>query len=82
MSLGSSSHGSSGTNGARRWVRGLVPVLVGLVLAMLPAPTGLSTNAWHYFALFTSVIVAVMSHARIVSPGTREVSYAVGAFST
>jgi L-tartrate/succinate antiporter len=38
-----------------------VPVLVGLVLLVLPAPSGLAPNAWHYFALFTAVIVAVIT---------------------
>jgi len=30
----------------------LVPIGLGIILRLLPAPAGLSANAWHYFALF------------------------------
>jgi L-tartrate/succinate antiporter len=37
-----------------------LPLLVGLGLALLPAPTGLAPHAWHYFALFAVVIAALV----------------------
>jgi anion transporter len=40
--------------------RSVAPLLVWLLLLLLPHPAGLSANAWRYFALFTSVIVALM----------------------
>jgi len=39
----------------------LVPLAVGLVIAMVPVPAGLSVNAWRYFALFATVIVALIT---------------------
>ena len=38
-----------------------VPVLVGVGLALLPAPQGLAPHAWHYFALFAAVILALIT---------------------
>jgi L-tartrate/succinate antiporter len=38
-----------------------VPVLTGIVLAMLPAPRGLPPHAWHYFAVFAAVILALIT---------------------
>jgi L-tartrate/succinate antiporter len=38
-----------------------VPVLAGIVLAMIPAPQGLAPHAWHYFALFAAVILALIT---------------------
>ena len=37
------------------------PLLTGLVLAFIPAPSGLAPNAWHYFALFAAVVVALVT---------------------
>jgi citrate:succinate antiporter/L-tartrate/succinate antiporter len=37
-----------------------VPVLVWLVFLLAPRPTGLSANAWRYFALFSAVIAALV----------------------
>jgi hypothetical protein len=31
----------------------LVPIGLGVVLRLLPAPAGLAPLAWHYFAIFT-----------------------------
>src|SRR5678815_2891258 len=39
----------------------LTPLAIGLVIAMVPVPAGLSVNAWRYFALFTTVIVALIT---------------------
>lgn len=38
-----------------------VPLLVGLTLALLPAPAGLPPHAWHYFAVFATVILALIT---------------------
>ncbi len=38
----------------------LLPVVIGLAIAAVPAPTGLQPYAWHYFALFAAVIVALV----------------------
>src|SRR6266513_248458 len=37
-----------------------VPVVVGIVIALIPAPTGLPQYAWYYFAIFAAVIVGLM----------------------
>src|SRR6266850_7466705 len=36
------------------------PVVVGIVIALIPAPTGLPQYAWYYFAIFAAVIVGLM----------------------
>jgi L-tartrate/succinate antiporter len=38
-----------------------VPLLAGIVLALIPAPPGLAPHAWHYFALFAAVILALVT---------------------
>jgi L-tartrate/succinate antiporter len=38
-----------------------IPLAIGAVIAIVPAPTGLSVDAWRYFALFTTVIVALIT---------------------
>ena len=42
----------------RKW---LAPLLCGLVLLLIPVPSGLAPNAWHYFALFITVVVALIT---------------------
>ena len=42
-------------------VKALVPLLVGGILAAVPAPPGLAQNAWYYFALFAAVIVGLVT---------------------
>ena len=49
------------TRGMSRVWRVLIPIAVGAVVALLPAPTGLSPQAWYYFALFVTVIVGVVT---------------------
>jgi L-tartrate/succinate antiporter len=39
----------------------IVPLAIGFVIAMVPVPAGLSLNAWRYFALFATVIVALIT---------------------
>src|SRR5258705_12256451 len=36
------------------------PIVVALVVALIPAPTGLPQYAWFYFAIFAGVIVGLM----------------------
>lgn len=38
-----------------------IPVLTGIVLAVIPAPHGLAPYAWHYLALFATVILALIT---------------------
>lgn len=42
------------------WRAGL-PVAVGLLMAVSPGPTGLAPHAWHYAALFATVILALIT---------------------
>lgn len=41
-------------------VKMVLPVLVALVIALLPTPEGLSTNAHYFFAVFIGVIVGLI----------------------
>ena len=46
----------------RRTVVGaIVPLVAGAAIALAPVPHGLSTNAWHYFALFVAVMVGLVT---------------------
>ncbi len=40
--------------------KALVPLLVAVVIALIPAPEGLPQHAWYYFAIFAAVIVGLM----------------------
>jgi L-tartrate/succinate antiporter len=42
-------------------IRWAAPVIVGAVVALLPAPQGLAVGAWHYFALFAAIVVALIT---------------------
>ena len=42
------------------WVKWLIVVLVGVVIALIPPPAGLAPYAWTYFALFAAVIVGLI----------------------
>jgi L-tartrate/succinate antiporter len=39
----------------------LVPLAVWVLLVLVPTPAGLAPTAWHYFALFAAVIVALVT---------------------
>uniref|UniRef100_I2Q658 Anion transporter n=1 Tax=Desulfovibrio sp. U5L TaxID=596152 RepID=I2Q658_9BACT len=41
-------------------LKALLPVVVGLILAILPAPAGLEPYAWRYFAIFAAVVVGLV----------------------
>ena len=43
------------------WARALLPLVVGGVIAIVPAPEGLAPNAWFYFALFVTVILGILT---------------------
>src|ERR1700752_5406697 len=36
------------------------PIVVAIVIALIPAPTGLPQHAWYYFAIFAGVIVGLV----------------------
>src|SRR5262245_52272646 len=38
-----------------------VPLVAGASIALIPAPTGLSTQAWQYFAVFLAVILGLIT---------------------
>ena len=42
----------------RSW---LPPLACGLLLLLIPTPAGLTPDAWHFFALFVAVIVALIT---------------------
>lgn len=42
----------------RKWIW---PLALGFLLLLIPTPTGLTTAAWHYFALFATVIAALIT---------------------
>jgi L-tartrate/succinate antiporter len=41
--------------------KAIAPIAVAALLAILPAPEGLPQHAWYYFAIFSGVIVALMT---------------------
>ena len=41
-------------------IKAIVPVIIGLGLWAIPAPAALDHNAWTYFALFATVVVALV----------------------
>ncbi len=41
--------------------RSALPLIIGLLVALIPAPAGLAANAWLYFALFAAVIIALIT---------------------
>lgn len=45
----------------RHLAAAVVPLAVGLVLALLPAPPGLAQHAWWYLALFVTVIIGLIT---------------------
>src|SRR5882672_4794374 len=47
--------------GSSAWLwKAIAPVAVAIVLALLPAPSGLPQHAWYYFSIFAGVIVGLM----------------------
>lgn len=46
---------------SRGTLRVAAPLVVALVIVLLPAPAGLSVNAWRYFGLFAGVVVGIIA---------------------
>ena len=42
-------------------IRWLVPIAVLGSIWMMPVPDGLSTQAWHIFAIFVATIIGILS---------------------
>ena len=42
-------------------LKALIPLAIGVSILLVPAPDGLSVNAWRYFALFAAVIVGLIT---------------------
>src|SRR5271157_454648 len=40
--------------------KSILPLLLGVIIALLPAPEGLTVTAWYYFAIFAAVILALI----------------------
>lgn len=45
----------------RASLNAIIPLAIGAAIAIMPAPEGLPVNAWRYFALFTTVIAALIT---------------------
>lgn len=43
-----------------RGLKLLAPVLVALILWFIPAPEGLSSNAWHFLAIFLAIVIGLI----------------------
>lgn len=62
--LGTPQSSPAKSAGGSRWltaVRWGAPVVVGIALALVPTPPGLPASAWHYFALFAAIVVALVT---------------------
>lgn len=46
---------------AASWPRLLLPLAIGVVIAIAPVPDGLALRTWLYFALFVTVIAAIIT---------------------
>jgi len=46
---------------SRGTLRVAAPFVVGTLIVLLPAPEGLSVNAWRYFGLFAAVVVGIIA---------------------
>ncbi len=40
--------------------KAVLPLLLGVIIALLPAPPGLNQTAWYFFAIFSSVILGLI----------------------
>ena len=57
--LGKTATGAAAARPTFSW-RALAPVALAVVIALLPAPSGLPQHAWYYFAIFVGVIVGLV----------------------
>lgn len=44
----------------KKLLKGVIPVMIGILIALIPRPPGLELNAWIYFALFAAVIAGLV----------------------
>jgi L-tartrate/succinate antiporter len=51
----------AGAQRPRQVWRAALPLGVAALIALSPAPAGLAPNAWHYFAIFSAVILALIT---------------------
>jgi L-tartrate/succinate antiporter len=40
--------------------KAILPLLLGVIIALIPTPQGLTVTAWYYFAIFAAVILALI----------------------
>ena len=40
--------------------KAILPLLLGIIIALLPAPQGLNLTAWYFFAIFSAVILGLI----------------------
>ena len=40
--------------------KAVLPLLLGIVIALLPAPQGLTPTAWYFFAIFCAVVLGLI----------------------
>lgn len=52
--------GVGGGTRRNKLLKAVLPVVVGIIIALIPPPPELSLNAWLYFALFAAVITGVI----------------------
>lgn len=45
---------------SKQAIKLLIPVLVAIALWFIPAPEGLSSNAWHFLAIFLAVVIGLI----------------------
>lgn len=43
------------------WLRAAIPLGIGAILALIPAPAGLAPHAWIYFAVFAAVVLGLIT---------------------
>ena len=55
------------------WLKWLIPIGLGLLVLICPAPAGLTANAWRFFALFTVAVAALVAEP-IPSPAVGFIS--------
>jgi len=50
------------------WWRGIAPIAVAVIIALMPTPPGLPQYAWYYFAIFSGAD-ASMSLRKVIETG-------------
>ncbi len=62
LNAGAAGHGETGHEHGHfgHWWKWAIPVAIGVILAFIPPPTGLSQNAWYFFSLFCVIVAALV----------------------